>query len=138
VTEQVIPVAPAEPEKKGGIGKWIAAVVGVIIVIVIVAIVRFGLGAIKDFLTGAGPAKAVVGDCITESQDPNAMKIVDCTKPEAAFKVAGVVEDKTKAEAETSCEPYPTAESYLFQWEGTETATDTTKGRVLCLEPNQK
>lgn len=137
MTEQVTPVAPAEPEKKGGIGKWIAAVVGVIIVVAIVAVVRFGIGEITAFLTG-DTTKAKVGDCITESQDANDMKIVDCTKPEAAYKVAGVVDDKTQAEAETSCEPYPTAESYLFQWEGRETPTDTTRGQVLCLEPNQK
>lgn len=137
MTEQVTPVAPAEPEKKGGIGKKIAAIVGVIVVIVIVAVVRFGLKEITAFLTG-DTTKAKVGDCITETADANDMKIVDCSKPEAAFKVAGVVDDKTKAEAETSCEPYPTAESYLFQWEGSAAATDTTKGQVLCLEPNQK
>ena len=139
MTEQYTPVAPAEPEKKGGgVGKWIAAVAGVIIVIAIVAVVRFGVSEIVAFLTGSGPAKAKVGDCITQSQNANEMKIVDCSQPDAVFKVAGVVEDKTKAEAETSCEPYPTAENYLFQWEGSETATDTTKGRVLCLETNQK
>jgi len=136
VTEQYTPVAPAEPKKKGGIGKWVAAIAGVIIVIAIVAVVRFGVSGIVAFLTGSGPAKAQVGDCITESVNVNEMKIVDCATPEAALKVAGVVEDKTKLEAETSCEPYPTAEKFVFQWEGTETATDTTKGRVLCLEAN--
>jgi len=137
VTEQVTPVAPPEPEKKGGIGKWIATILGVIVVIAIVAVVKFGLGEIMAFITG-DTAKAKVGDCITETPNANDMKIVDCTKPEAAFKVAGVVDNKTKAEAETSCDAYPTAESYLFQWEGTSEATDTTKGQVLCLEPNQK
>jgi len=137
VTEQVTPGTPAEPEKKRGIGKWIATIVGVIVVIAIVAVVRFGFKEITAFLTG-DTTKAKVGDCITETPNANDMKIVDCTKPEAAFKVAGVVDNKTKAEAETSCEPFPTAESYLFQWEGTSEATDTTKGQVLCLEPNQK
>ena len=137
MTEQVTPVAPPEPEKKGGIGKKIAAVVGVIVVIVIVAIVKFGINEIRAFITG-DTTKAKVGDCITESANANDMKIVDCSKPEAAFKVAGVVDDKTKAEAETSCEAYPSAQSYLFQWEGRAQPTDTTKGQVLCLEPNQK
>jgi hypothetical protein len=137
VTEQVTPAAPAEPEKKRRIGKWIATILGVIIVIAIVAVVRFGLGEITAFLTG-DTTKAKVGDCITENANANDMKIVDCTKPEAAFKVAGVVDDKTQAEAETSCEPFPTAESYLFQWEGSEQPKDDTKGQVLCLEPNQK
>jgi hypothetical protein len=138
VTEQVSPVAPVEPQKKGGgVAKWIISIIGVIVVIVIVAIVRFGLSEIKAFISG-DTTKAKVGDCITQSDNANDMKIVDCTKPEAAFKVAGVVDDKTQAEAETSCEPFPTAESYLFQWEGSNTPTDTTKGQVLCLEPNQK
>jgi hypothetical protein len=137
VTEQVTPGAPVEPEKKGGVGKWIAAVGGVIVVAAIVFVVRFGLSEIMAFFSG-DTTKAEVGNCITESADANDMKIVDCSKPEAAFKVAGVVDDKTKAEAETSCEPFPTAESYLFQWEGNDTPTDTTKGQVLCLEPNQK
>ena len=106
MTEQVTPVAPAEPEKKGGIGRWIAAVVGVIIVVAIVAVVRFGLGEITAFLTG-DTTKAKAGDCITESPDANDMKIVDCTKPEAAFKVAGVVDNKTQAEAETSVRAVP-------------------------------
>jgi hypothetical protein len=137
VTEQVTPAAPVEPEKKGGVGKWIAAIVGLIIVIAIVAVVRFGLGEIMAFITD-DTTKAKAGDCITESANANDMKIVDCGKPEAAFKVAGVVEDKAQAEAKTSCEPFPTAESYLFQWEGSKEATDTTVGRVLCLEPIQR
>ena len=138
MTEQVTPAAPAEPEKKGGgAGKKIAAILGIIVVIAIVAVVKFGFRELIALVSG-DTSKAKVGDCITETADANDMKIVDCTKPEAKFKVAGVVDNKTKAEAETSCEPFPTAESYLFQWEGNAAVTDTTKGQVLCLEPNQK
>jgi hypothetical protein len=138
VTEQYTPVAPAAPERKRGIGKYLAGVAGALIVIAIVAVVKFGFAEIVAFVTGAGPAKAKVGDCISQSQDPNEMKVVDCAAAEAAYKVTGVVEGKTKAEAVTSCEPYPTAENYLFQWEGSKTATDQTMGRVLCLESNPK
>jgi hypothetical protein len=137
VTEQVTPAAPAEPEKKGGAGKKIAAIVGVIIVIAVVAVLKFGLREVIDLVTG-DTSNAKAGDCITETANANDMKIVDCAKPEAAFKVVGVVDNKTKAEAETSCEPFPTAESYLFQWEGSSQPSDTTKGQVLCLEPNKR
>lgn len=137
MTEQVTPAAPAEPEKKGGVGKKIAAIVGVIVVIAVVAVVKMGFREVLALVTGDA-TKAEVGDCITDTQDPNDSKIVDCSKPEAAFKVVGIVDDKTQAEADKSCEPYPTAEKYMFQWEGSSTATDTTKGQVLCLEPNQK
>lgn len=137
MTEQVTPAAPAEPEKKGGVGKKIAAVVGVIVVIAVVAVVKFGFREVIALVTG-DTSKAKVGDCITETPNANDMKIVDCAKPEAAYKVVGVVDDKTQAEAETSCEPFPTAESFLFQWTGRSQASETTKGQVLCLEPNKK
>lgn len=138
MTEQFTPVAPVEPEKKGRIGKVILAIVGAIVVVVTVAIVKFGLGEIMAFITGSGPAKAKVGDCMTQAPKSNDMKIVDCSTAEAAYKVAGVVENKTKTDAASSCEPYPTAENYLFQWEGSETSTETTVGRVICLETNQR
>ena len=137
MTEQVTPAVPAEPQKKRGIGKIIISILGVIVVIAIVAVVKFGFREVMALVTG-DTTKAKVGDCITETPDANDMKIVDCTKTEAAFKVVGVVDNKTKAEAETSCEPFPTAESYLFQWEGRAQPSDTTKGQVLCLETNKK
>ncbi|HEX6681785.1 MAG TPA: hypothetical protein VF062_03280 [Candidatus Limnocylindrales bacterium] len=136
MTEQVTPAAPAEPEKKGGGARRIVlSILGVIVALAVYGVIRYGISGLVDLVTG-DTSTAKVGDCITETQDANDMKVVDCTTPEAAFKVVGVVDDKTQAEAEASCTTFATAESYLFRYEGN--LTDATKGKVLCLEPNQK
>lgn len=137
MTEQESSAAPAEPAKKRGVGKIIFSVLGVIVVVAIIAVVKFGAGEVLAFITG-DTAKAEVGDCITQTKntsDQNAedMKIVDCADPEAAFEVVGVVENKTDTESKTACIDFASAESYLFMWEGEK--TETTKGRVICLAP---
>jgi hypothetical protein len=135
VTEQVTPSAPEEPERKRGIGRIVLTILGVIVVLVVYAVVKYGFREVVALVTGS-PTKAKAGDCVTASDDAKNTKIVDCSKPEAAFKVSGVVDDKTRAEAEAVCQAFPAAERYLFRWEGD--LKDDTKGQVLCLEPNKK
>lgn len=142
MTEQVTPAAPAEPEgiepekKKGGLGKIVGIIVSVLVAVAVVAVIKFGFSEVVAFFTG-DTTKAAVGDCINHAPKPEDTKIVECTAPEAADKVVGIVEDKTKAEAETICATFPTAERLLFMYEG-KAATEATKGRTLCLETIQK
>jgi len=136
VTEHEHPAVPAEPEAKPRRAKKIIlSIVSVLVVIGIVAVAKVGLREVIDRVTG-NTTKAVAGDCVTDAQSADDMKVVDCTAADAAYKVAGVGEDKTQAEANDVCAQFATAEDYLFLYEGT--LSDTTKGRVLCLEKNQK
>lgn len=141
MTEQLTPGSPADPAepatapKKGGAGKVLISILSVVALAVVVIGVKFGFREAFAYITG-DTTKAQVGDCINNAADPNDMKLVDCAKPEAAFKIVGIVDDKTQTEAEVACESFATAESFLFQWEGTLKAD--TKGQVLCLEESAK
>lgn len=136
MTEQETPAAPAEPEKKGGgARKIIFSIVGFIVVALVIAVAKFGVREVIAFVTG-DTAKAEVGDCITNSENADDMKIVDCGDASAAFKVVGVVEDKTQDAGEQGCAAFPDAEGFLFLYEGTLTASTT--GRSLCLATNAK
>ncbi|MGW0433007.1 LppU/SCO3897 family protein [Micromonospora sp. NPDC003197] len=121
--------APVAPAKKGA-GKKIAGIVGVVLVVLVGALVKFGISA---FVNQDETADAKSGDCLS-GQTAEDMKIVSCDEGTAAHKVVGKLENKTEAEtdADDTCTEYPTAETFL--WKGKEGGT----GYILCLEPAKK
>lgn len=131
MTEQFYPAAPAqapvEPEKKSGLAGKI--VIGVLAVLVVLGAAGFGL---YKFM-GSQTVQAKTGDCITQHDDPNAIKVVACDQADAKFQVYGVIETATQDEGKQGCTQYPEANQFLFLYEGD--LVDNTTGRVLCLGP---
>jgi len=131
------PVPP--PAKKGGAGKIIGIIVGVVVLLIAVCV---GGGAFLWNSAKTDPANAKVGNCLagetmdsTTAKSVNNIKVVDCTATDAKYKVVGVVDNKTEAQFRIDndiCKAYPTAESAL--WQG----TSGKAGSVLCLEPVKK
>jgi hypothetical protein len=126
---------PVPPPKKGGAGKVIGIIVGVVVLLIVVCVGGiFAFNAAKK-----DPVNAKVGNCLegdkmdsTTAQRVNNIKIVDCGSSTANYKVVGVVPNKTETDFDIDqeiCKAYPTAQSAL--WQGTSGST----GSVLCLEP---
>jgi hypothetical protein len=122
------PVPAAEPTPK----KKKSGLVRVVVILVILA--ALGVGA--WFYTRNDAVNAQVGDCLagTTPEELNASKLkkVDCTASDAGFKVVERVENKTEAEANSSCTE-STEDRWVF-WSG-ETGKS---GTVLCLARNAK
>jgi hypothetical protein len=79
------------------------------------------------FGTRHNPEQAAVGDCVRPDGE-NSVKIVDCSDPQAQYKVVGRVEDKTEIEANiNACDAY--ADTTAVYWSGESGGT----GFVLCL-----
>ena len=74
------------PAKKGGAGKIIGAIVGVVVVLIVGAIIRFGLSS----LGGSGALDAKVGDCLTNAADADDTEVVECSDSTAYYKVTSV------------------------------------------------
>jgi hypothetical protein len=104
--------------------------VGVLVVAAVALILKFGYREVKGFFSG-GPPKPEVGSCLGAGTGTERMKLVDCAAPEAAHKVVGVVDGKTRAETNQACQDFGTADSFLFLWEGED--TPESRGQVLCL-----
>jgi hypothetical protein len=133
------PVIP----KKGGAGKVIGIIAGVIVLLLLICGGVFALFGSK-FVDSVkhDPANAKVGNCLagdkldsTTAQKVNNVKVVDCTSTDANYKVVGIVPNKTQTDFDTDntiCKDYPTAESAL--WQG----SPGSSGSVLCLEPVKK
>jgi hypothetical protein len=131
------PVPP--PAKKGGAGKIIGIIVGVVVLLIALCV---GGGAFLFNKAKSDPANAKVGNCLagetmdsTTAKPVNNIKVVDCNASDAKYKVVGVVENKTETQFNTDdkiCSAYSTAESAL--WQGTAGKA----GSVLCLEPIKK
>lgn len=110
-------------------------VLGILAVAAVAAILKFGYSEVTAFFLGGRPP-AEVGTCVGANPRADAMKLVDCATPEAAHKVVGVVDGKTRAEINQVCKDFGTADSFLFLWEGED--TPDTRGQVLCLARIQK
>ncbi|MEV4414426.1 hypothetical protein [Catellatospora sp. NPDC049609] len=130
MSEQVTPAVPesTEPEQKssvaGGIGKKILGYG-------LAAAVVFGGGLAYKYLSGDTEI-AKAGDCITDAADADDMKVVGCDKPEAKYKVLGVLEDvsQTEADSDTGCGQWPATTDLFSIME-----VGKTKGKFLCLGP---
>ncbi|MDO3701156.1 hypothetical protein Q3W71_05615 [Micromonospora sp. C28SCA-DRY-2] len=132
---------PAEPEPKKSGGKKVFGVVGAIVVFLVIAGLKFGLGtAIGNFLNSDETAEAKAGDCIaelpeitgTEEEEVDNAKVVDCTSSEAVYNVVGRVDGQTEAQAKTgeACEQYikEGEDGYVFY-----SIEPGKKGYLLCL-----
>jgi len=116
---------PAPAKKSSGVVKkvvrWVA----------LVAVVGIGTFVFRH-LTG-DPETASAGDCMA-GRTANALKVVECSDPKAEWKVAGKLNGKTEAQADSNsvCAAYPDTE--MSFWSGRSGG----KGYVLCLEPVKK
>jgi hypothetical protein len=111
------------------------------------ALAKFGNDAAQEAEDDAkqGAKTAQVGECVVDRNAPGQasapadnddakLRVVPCDGPEAAYKVLGIVNNKTQAEAnsDTVCDPYP--ESDIVYWEG----YTGRAGLVLCLQDLKK
>jgi hypothetical protein len=112
---------PEQPQKKRR--KWLPIVGGVVALLVV-------LGLLTTFL-GGDSAKA--GDCVNEKSDE--IGVVDCDSDDAAYKVAGVVDDVSQNDLQNdaaACDKWPNSVAYA--WEGAEPDDLDSKGTGYCLE----
>ncbi|MCX5069294.1 hypothetical protein OOJ91_25950 [Micromonospora lupini] len=132
---------PAEPEAKSSGGKKALGIIGAIVVFLVVAGLKFGLGAaIGNFLNKDETADAKAGDCIAElpeikgdkEEEVDGAKVVECTSTDAAYSVVGRIDGQTEAQAkaETTCNEFfkEDQEGYVFY-----SIESGKKGYVLCL-----
>ncbi|WP_406081871.1 hypothetical protein [Micromonospora sp. NBC_00858] len=118
---------PAEPEAKKSGAKKALGIVGAILVFVVIAGLKFGVGsAIGNYLNKDETADAKAGDCIaelpeitgTEEEEVDGAKVVECTSTDAAYSVVGRVDGQTEAQAKagTACDQYlkEGEEGYVF------------------------
>jgi hypothetical protein len=124
------------PAKKGGAGKVIGIVVGVLVLVVVLCVGGiFGISQLnKDNASNAKVGDCLAGDSMdsTTATEVKHIKIVSCTASDAKYKVVGKVDGKTQVDFSVDdhlCDAYPTAKSALWQGETGK------KGSVLCLEP---
>ena len=128
---------PVQPVKKGGAGKVIAIVVGV--VVVLLAVCGVGIVFVAHKANKTDTTNAKVNDCIksdaldsTTAKEVSGTKIVPCTSGDAKYKVVGIVNNKTEVDFNVDndiCKAYPDAKSELWQGERGKS------GSVLCLAP---
>ncbi|MGB2568296.1 LppU/SCO3897 family protein [Micromonospora citrea] len=115
----------------------VAAVVGVLVV----AGLKFGAGAaLADLLRPDPVAEAEAGDCLTELPQVSGTEertvrdvaVVDCGSADAAYTVAGRVDDQTQEQARSgrACEQFvqPDEDGYVFY-----NIAPGEKGYLLCL-----
>ncbi|WP_422734313.1 LppU/SCO3897 family protein [Micromonospora sp. WMMD558] len=129
-----------EPAKKSG-GKKVLGIVGAIVVALVIAGLKFGVGsAIGGFFNKDETADAKAGDCIaelpevtgSEQEEVDGAKVVECTSTDAAYTVVGRVDGQTEAQARTgaACDQFfkEGQEGYVFS------AIEPGKtGYLLCL-----
>ncbi|NYT94187.1 hypothetical protein [Salinispora sp. H7-4] len=133
------PPAP-EPAPKSG-RKKVLGIVGAIVVFLVIAGLKFGLGTVLGGTDETADAKA--GDCIAElpatigdeMEAVDGGKVVDCASAEARYKVVGRAEDQTEAQAESgeACDQFfqENEEYYIFS-----NITPGKTGYLLCLTDN--
>ncbi|WP_027645510.1 LppU/SCO3897 family protein [Salinispora pacifica] len=132
--------APApEPARKSG-RKKVLGIVGAIVAFLVVAGLKFGLGAV---LGTDETAEAKAGDCIAElpttigdeMEAVDGGKVVDCASAEATYKVVGRAEDQTEEQAESgeACAEFfqENEEYYIFS-----NIIPGKTGYLLCLTDN--
>lgn len=146
MTEQAVPPqqppagapVPPEPEKKST-GKKVLGIVAIIVVALVVGGLKFGL---RSWLDRDKTAEAKVGDCVAklpevgtgEQKEAPEAKVVDCTSTDAAYKVAGRVENQTEASAKTNddCRQYVKDDGDYYVYSSIKSGGT---GYLLCLTP---
>lgn len=128
------PESTAAPQRSRGRG-----ILRRILIYVVGLAVLGGGGLAYKYFSGDPDSRAEVGSCLAdlpaapaEGQEARAddAKVVSCTATDAKYKVVGRFENKTKDEADTSCETVTETE-YIF------TSMPTGgRGLVLCLSTN--
>ncbi|WP_027659283.1 LppU/SCO3897 family protein [Salinispora fenicalii] len=134
------PVQAPEPARKSG-RKKVLGIVGAIITFLVVAGLKFGLGAVLGGSDETAEAKA--GDCIAELpttisdelEEVDGGKVVDCASAEATYKVVGRVDDQTEEQAESgeACDQFfqENEEYFIFS-----NIVPGKTGYLLCLTTN--
>jgi hypothetical protein len=100
---------------------WVPIVLGVVLVLAVIGLA----------LTFLGGNSAEAGDCVNDA--PDEIGVVDCDSDEAAFEVAGVLEDVSQNDmnGETICNEWP--ETVYIAWEGSDTDDLDAEGTGYCL-----
>jgi hypothetical protein len=140
---------PRRPRRFGGLIRFLVliAIVGGLAVayptLIRPALAKFGNDAAQEAEEEAnsGARTAQAGECVVDKNAPGQasaaannddakLRVVPCDSPEAAFKVVGVVENKTQIQADATdvCSAYPDTD--FVYWEGYVGRT----GLVLCLQ----
>lgn len=107
------------------------SVAGVAILAVVAVLVIGGL---------TGDDVPAVGDCLTHSDDPAEMQVVDCDSGDAAWRVIGndgswTEQAFAEASQEEVCQAFRGWENAL--WMGDRTEDLSGNGEVICLEPTE-
>jgi hypothetical protein len=147
------PQPPRRPRRFGGLVRFLVliAIIGGLAVayptLIRPALAKFGNDAAQNAEEEAkqGAKTAQVGECVVDKNAPGQasaaadnddakLRVVPCDGAEAAYKVLGIVNNKTQAEANTDdiCSAYP--DSDIVYWEG----YTGRAGLVLCLQDLKK
>ncbi|WP_410820313.1 hypothetical protein [Micromonospora sp. 050-3] len=132
---------PAEPKAEKSGAKKALAIVGAILVVVVIAGLKFGVvSAIGNYFNKDETAAAKTGDCIaelpevtgTEQEEVDGAKVVECTSTDAAYNVVGRLDGQSEAQAkaDTTCTQFfkESEEGYVFS-----SIEPGKTGYVLCL-----
>jgi hypothetical protein len=128
--------APPPPPKKSNVGKIIAIIAGVLVLLCVLCGV-FGWNKIKDAIDSSS-TNAKVGDCLAgdsisdETSKDVSVHIVKCDATDAKYKVIGIKSGVSQSESlkdeTTVCEAF-TASKYVL-WQG----KNLSSGDALCLD----
>lgn len=134
--EGPVPVAPVEPPKKKSVGRKVLGIVGGLLIIVVIAVLKGGLGSV---LAGDPTADAKAGDCIAikselgEATTEVEAEVTECSASDAKYTVLGRV-DGVK-DMDTGCNA--TFDAKLKEGEeGSVISNQDGKGYLLCLKAN--
>jgi len=115
--------AHGQPQQAAKKNTWLPIVLGVVLLLAVIALV----------LSFLGGNSASAGDCVNGEADE--IGVVDCDDSDAAFEVAGVVEDISQNELDsdqTVCtDDWP--DSVAYAWEGTDPDDADAEGTGYCL-----
>ncbi|AEV81835.1 Annexin A11 [Actinoplanes sp. SE50] len=101
-----------QPAPKKSFGKKLLGVLGTIVVLIVIAAVKFGIGfGVSKALSGDPTKDAKVGNCISvddklsDKETETKADIVDCSKSDAKFIVVGRVDGVNDVNS-TACDKY--------------------------------
>jgi hypothetical protein len=105
-----------------------------IVALIVLVLLAAGIGLAAWSSNRGNPDSASVNDCVTKPEN-DSIKVVDCAKSSAAFRVVGKVEHKTQVDVSLNsaaiCKPFPTTTNVY--WKG----QIGKPGYVLCLAPKK-
>jgi hypothetical protein len=129
--QQGFGAAPAQPKKKGGIGKKLLP-------ILLVVLLAIGAFVVKTVFLGDKAKDAVVGDCIATPKDvavgeeaETAAEVVKCDSAKADYTVVGRVNGETSTDSKSCDQFFKEGEDYVVL------ASQAGGGYLLCLRPKK-